>query len=230
MIPEDEDRTLLAGEYVLGVLSAEERAHLEQAARNDPELARAIHDWEERLSPLTRLVAPVPPPAGLWGRIERALPAPLHEAVTPWQRRLRRWQAAAGAGFALAAAFLLWAVLGPAERRLPSPPLAFATLTPNQGQGPALAALLQPDGVLVVASPTPLSPPPGHSYELWILPEGADKPRSLGVMPPSGRYLAKVGTAIREAAVMVSLEPEGGSPSGLPTGPVVYTGKIVVPD
>jgi anti-sigma-K factor RskA len=25
----------------------------------------------------------------------------------------------------------------------------------------------------------------------------------------------------------VSLEPEGGSPTGLPTGPVLFTGKLV---
>lgn len=227
----DDDRTLLAGEYVLGVLSGEERARLERAARNDPELARAIHAWEERLTPLTRLIPPTPPPAAVWQRIEAQLPAPAPAVVLPWRRRLRRWQMAAGAGFAIAAALLVWTVLSPLEHRAPpSQPLALGTLTPSQGQGPTLTAVLEPNGTLMVASPTPMPPPAGHSYELWILPAGAEKPRSLGLMPESGRRLAKIGTPLREAEVMISLEPAGGSPTGLPTGPVIYQGKISMLD
>ncbi len=32
---------------------------------------------------------------------------------------------------------------------------------------------------------------------------------------------------VNKATYAVSLEPEGGSPSGAPTGPVVYTGKLI---
>jgi len=232
MSTEDEDRALRAGEYVLGVLDAAERARLEEAARRDPELARAIHAWEERLTPLTRLVPPSPPPAAVWARIEARLfsAAPAsHETAIPlplW-RRLRRWQAATAAGFAIAAALLAWTVISPLERQAhPPAPIALGTLAPSQGQGPLLAAVLERNGTLLVASPAPMPPPAGRSYELWILPQGARTPRSLGVMPESGRRVAEVGTGVREAQVMISLEPRGGSPSGLPTGPVVYAGQI----
>jgi len=32
---------------------------------------------------------------------------------------------------------------------------------------------------------------------------------------------------VRNATYAVSLEPAGGSPTGLPTGPVVYAGKLI---
>lgn len=223
-----DERTIQAGEYVLGLLEGEERARFEAMARRDPEIAREIHAWEERLTPLTRAVTPVAPPATLWARIEAQLDAAgPPRAPLPWRRRLRLWQSATAAGFALAAALLAWTVLGPVERHATPPvPLAMGTLTPSQGEGPRLAAVLGKDGQLMVASPAPMPPPPGHSYELWILPKGANAPRSLGVMPESGQKAAEVGGNVREAEVMISLEPRGGSPTGLPTGPVVYAGKI----
>src|SRR5579875_1939885 len=91
MSTEDEDRALRAGEYVLGVLDAAERARLEEAARRDPELARAIHAWEERLTPLTRLVPPSPPPPRVWRRSEpRPPPPPLLVPPPPPRPRFGR--------------------------------------------------------------------------------------------------------------------------------------------
>jgi len=45
---------------------------------------------------------------------------------------------------------------------------------------------------------------------------------------PSGRSPAiSTSRTLRTASYAVSLEPSGGSPSGVPTGPVLFTGKIV---
>ena len=56
------------------------------------------------------------------------------------------------------------------------------------------------------------------------------KPRSMGVMPAGPMHL-EVARATAEmlaegATFAVSLEPAGGSPSGLPTGPVIASGKL----
>jgi anti-sigma-K factor RskA len=72
---------------------------------------------------------------------------------------------------------------------------------------------------------------PGKSYELWMLPEGGD-PVSLGVLPQQGeRSLAlsdaQVAALARSSALAVSLEPEGGSTTGLPTEPVLYTAPLL---
>jgi anti-sigma-K factor RskA len=72
----------------------------------------------------------------------------------------------------------------------------------------------------------------GRSYELWLIPNDDPKPRSLGLvgadefttrpLPPDFDV-----AAVRAASYAVSLEPAGGSPSGAPTGPVLFTGKMV---
>ena len=72
--------------------------------------------------------------------------------------------------------------------------------------------------------------PPDKSLELWMLPTGA-APKSLGVIPGSGvgRIALPAGPDVAFAnvpALAVSLEPAGGSLTGAPTGPVLYSGKI----
>ena len=73
--------------------------------------------------------------------------------------------------------------------------------------------------------------PPGKSHELWALPEGGGAPVSLGLMPHTGDH-HRVLTASQRAAlagskqIAVSLEPEGGSPTGAPTGPVLLVAPL----
>ena len=69
-----------------------------------------------------------------------------------------------------------------------------------------------------------------RALELWALPPGGN-PRSLGLIEPSGvvqiALSAPAETALAQIpALAVSLEPKGGSPTGLPTGPVLYSGPI----
>ena len=73
--------------------------------------------------------------------------------------------------------------------------------------------------------------PAGQSYELWILPPGDGHPVSLGLLPRSGvlgRSLTPTQRSLLLAAnkVAVSIEPAEGSPTGLPTGPVVIVAVI----
>jgi anti-sigma-K factor RskA len=72
---------------------------------------------------------------------------------------------------------------------------------------------------------------PGRSYELWMLPEGG-VPVSLGVLPERGEQavaLADAALAVLAgaSALAVSLEPAGGSPTGQPTGPVLYSAPLL---
>ena len=63
-----------------------------------------------------------------------------------------------------------------------------------------------------------------RDLQLWSLPEGATRPASLGVLPAGGKQLppgVQPGTKL-----LVSLEPKGGSPTGQPTGPVLYGGEL----
>jgi anti-sigma factor ChrR (cupin superfamily) len=59
-----------AADYVMGTLSAEERAEVERAAARDPALAREIDTLSAQLSPLLLDAPEVEPPAGLFDRIK----------------------------------------------------------------------------------------------------------------------------------------------------------------
>ena len=227
---EDPDRDLLAGEYVLGALEGEARPAAERRIEQDPDFARAVADWQARLLPLAAMAAPVAPPAELWDRIAATTgPAapertPATRATSPARRQplarrgLRFWQASTAGALALAAALAGIMVL-----RQPGP-AGLAVLQPKAG-GPALLAIVSRRGEFVVRPTGTLAAvPPGREMELWALPAGAHAPRALGALPVTGQRMSvslSPGTEI-----MVSLEPAGGSPTGGPTGPVLYAGRL----
>ena len=76
------------------------------------------------------------------------------------------------------------------------------------------------------------TPEPGKSYELWIVSDKLQRPRSLGVIggndftvrPALASYDADT---VNKATYAVTVEPEGGSPTGAATGPIVFTGKLI---
>ena len=213
-----------AAEYVLGTLSDEERRNIAARAETDPALRAAIAWWEERLAPLAN-VPPVAPPPALWRRISVSAGLPAGAPDPAWRRTWRNvtlWRATTAVGFALAAAFAAIAWLHTA----PQHPVA--ALVPYGSQAAAYIAQLQPDGSLRLTALRPVSVASGKDLELWALPPGATRPVALGVLPASVRVPATIpgdGTQL-----MISLEPAGGSPTGLPTGPVLYAGTLKVAD
>jgi anti-sigma-K factor RskA len=76
------------------------------------------------------------------------------------------------------------------------------------------------------------TPEPGKSYELWLVSDKLPGARSLGVIggndfttrPALASYDADT---VNKATYAVTLEPEGGSPTGVATGPIVFTGKLI---
>lgn len=66
-----------------------------------------------------------------------------------------------------------------------------------------------------------------QSLQLWLIPANG-KPRSLGLMHT--RELNRVDIRRQPLAgnltLAISLEPHGGSPTGLPTGPVLFNGPL----
>ena len=73
---------------------------------------------------------------------------------------------------------------------------------------------------------------PGKSYELWIVSDKLQRPRSLGVIGGNEFTARPVLSAydpdiVNKATYAVTVEPEGGSPSGVATGPIVFTGKLI---
>jgi anti-sigma-K factor RskA len=227
---EPRDLDILAGEYVLGVLDADEMAAVLALARSDPALGAALSRWEARLAPLAASIRPTVPPPALWQRIEaRIAPLPDEPAndalPTPSLRRTsaRGWQAATVVALALAAGFAVVAFLP----RPVQPPALMASIVPKGAPAPAFVAQVQRDGSVVLAAVTPETVPAGRDLELWVLPPGAQNVASLGVLPAAGRTLRLPSLPPAGTQLLVSLEPRGGSPTGQPTGPVLYSGTLV---
>jgi anti-sigma-K factor RskA len=97
---------------------------------------------------------------------------------------------------------------------------------------PAFLLTVDPQSRTLVVRRVSATPEAGRSYELWLISSQFPTPKSLGVVgndeftqrPIPGNF--DVAT-LRAASYAVSLEPSGGSQSGVPTGPVLFTGKIV---
>ncbi|MGJ4973045.1 MULTISPECIES: anti-sigma factor domain-containing protein [unclassified Bradyrhizobium] len=76
------------------------------------------------------------------------------------------------------------------------------------------------------------APEPGKSFELWLVSDKLQKPRSLGVIGGSDFTSRPVlssydADTVNRATYAVTVEPEGGSPTGQATGPIVFTGKLI---
>jgi len=209
------DRDLLAAEYVLGSLEGEERSEAERLLASDADFARSVAAWQRRLTPLAEYVAPVPPPAELWRRVQRSI-APVGNVVA-FRRRVRFWQASTCVALAIAASLAAFMVLRQPE------PARVAVLSPMGGGAPVMLATLERDA-LVVRPTGVVSVPSDKDLELWSLPQGETRPKSLGVLPAAGRTLA--ASLAANTQLLVSLEPKGGSPTGQPTGPVLYGGYL----
>jgi anti-sigma-K factor RskA len=224
------DRDLLAASYALGVLDrAEAEAVVAEAAR-DPALRAAIDAWDARLAPLAAIVPPAAPPPELWSRIAASAGlGAMGPAGVSRPGAFRRawhsapfWRATTAAALAIAAAFAGVAWLRPA----PSPETLAAALAPPGVPSAVFLAEVQPDGQVRIRALSPVSVQSGKSLELWALPAGATQPVSLGVLPPIGRNLPARALLAAQTQLMISLEPEGGSTTGAPTGPVLWGGRL----
>lgn len=237
----------LAAQYVAGTLRSAARRRFEALLPGHPALRSAVAGWQARLMPLTAVLADEAPPARTWARIEQRLwPVALAAGVAAgptsglqrWWHDLGLWRFASG----LATAAALGLALLVANPDPQAPPVVIV-LQATEAGGPVgvglattLVASVSGDGRSLVARPLqPVALATGRVLELWAVPpEGS--PRSLGLISAAGatvlrrEQLQKLPKALLDAhntaALAVSVEPPGGSPTGTPTGPVVFAGKL----
>lgn len=222
-----EDPGVVAGEYVLGLLSPLDMRRVEADAAADPVLAAEIVFWEDHLEPLSALVPPITPPLALWSRLALATGVGGAMDTTSVRRTngSRAWQGATAAALAIAACFAYLAFLPhPPTPDALSPQFA-AALAPVGGTAPFLA-LARADGSLSIVPLATARAAAGRDYQLWALPAGATRPVSLGVLAPGTAVVRPAERPSTDEQLLVSDEPAGGSPSGQPTGAVLFGGKL----
>jgi anti-sigma-K factor RskA len=227
-IIQEEGDKLVAAEYVLGVLGPAERRQAQQRLAHDQVFAGEVAFWEERLGTFADAVAPIAPPDRAWSRIARAIrmPDPATARDSLWQS-LIFWRSFAIGSAALAVASigaLTYIEISPAPRA----PL-LATLGASTGQ-PTFVAAVNAGGTNLLVVPAALLTSDPRAMELWLIPAG-DKPHSLGLITPGQPVRLEVPRDLvtrinADAALAVSMEPQGGSPTGAPTGPVIASGKL----
>jgi len=237
--PELADR--LAAEYVAGLLRGPARRRFEALLPAHPTLRGAARAWQDRLMPLTDVVEPQSPSPEVWKRIEArihggaAAPAASSNAPAPagWWRQLSFWRGfSAVAGVAALTLAVMLANPGPT-----SPPIVvvLSSTTPAPGAAgggvvPAsFVASISGDGRAVVTKPlVNVNLESGRVLELWAA-AGSGAPRSLGLISANGASVVGKTTLPKGTDhLAVSLEPPGGSPTGAPTGPVLYVGKLAL--
>jgi len=168
--------------------------------------------------------------------------------------QVRRWRSIAASTMAIAAALIAIIGLGAYRPDLlpdairPTPRTQVVEAKPPPVAAPSSSqyvAVLQKDAgspafILTVDGATKnftvrrvgAQPEAGKSYELWIVSDKLQRPRSLGVIGGNDFTARPVLSAyepelVNQATYAVTVEPEGGSPTGVPTGPIVFTGKLI---
>jgi anti-sigma-K factor RskA len=219
MTIDSDDLNDLAGEYVLGTLAGAERVAFEGRLGREPALMRAVAQWASHLQPLADAVTPTIPPPELWQRIQR-------EGGIPTRPKLRApiWIAAVAAAV-IAVVFLFPDLIFRPEVN------AIAQLAPQGGE-PAFVVSVLDDQKKLLVKAAKVDVLPGKSYELWAVPPSG-APVSLGVVEATGETKRDVAENLRPlllagATLAVSLEPEGGSPTGAPTQ-VMFAGALAPP-
>jgi anti-sigma-K factor RskA len=225
-----EDRIVLAGEYVLGVLDAGLMAQVEDDLRTDRELREAVAEWRQRFGELDELAPSIAPQPELWTRIERAIDqpvaAPARRSATLW-RSLAFWR---GSALAAAAACMVLAIGLVLQMQRPQP--VVVAILEAQDSTPGVIVEAYADGSIRLVPLTDIPVPAGRSLQVWTLWDRAVGPVPLGVMDRARQAVFTVGGQPRpqpQQLYEISLEPAAGSPTGKPTGPILYKGFASAP-
>lgn len=213
-------RRALAADYAVGLMPARARRRFEALLRDDARLREEVARWQESLICLTDPLPELPVPDRVWqGILARIEPQVLHvPEKRPFWRRMRLTAVAASLVIALGVGLLY----------RHDPVIASATLLSGV-QEPALRIKAHGD-YLQVEPLTLAAVEAQRSLELWAI--GTDgKPVSLGLVPEGGQGRMALDTAQQQllsgsVVLAISLEPRGGSPTGQPSGPVLYQGPL----
>lgn len=220
------DPDVAAAELALGLLEGEDRAIALRRMLADPAFGRDVERWRVHFGALFAGVASVAPAPELGERVIARLDGPAPARAGYW----KPFALAAS----LAAAGLFGLLMVRPDPALP-PPVSIASPAPMVAafmvdgiEAPIVATYDAAIGRLSMPGPMPV--PAGKSAQLWAI-VGSEAPQPMGLFHEAGN---RVEADARSASPMapgtkfaISFEPEGGSPTGLPTGPVVASATLI---
>jgi anti-sigma-K factor RskA len=232
MMPTDpSERSALAAEYVIGSLPADERAAFEHALAREFALQKEVYYWQDKLLPMTRMLTPVEPSPQVWPHVEHSIERASRNAGAaqkqPWWQGLTFWRYGAVAA-SLIAVVLALKLLAPATT--PGPARYVAVLQSPEKKDAGWIVEASVGGKLRLTPLATTTVAPQKVLQFWTKAQSASGPTSLGLVPPD--RITEIDTARlpaleREQLFELTLEPEGGSTTGRPTGPILYVGRTV---
>jgi anti-sigma-K factor RskA len=250
MMSVDKDFTAMVGawEHKLGVLN-----QMVGSVEPRPEVWDKIRTATGLAEPQAPLVLPDAPqrPVAPEGSEPAAVVDPSN--VIRLSTEARRWRNIATFTTAIAAALVAMIAVGVyqpdllPERIRPKPRTQVVEVKAPSAPAPSAqyVAVLQKEGgspafILTVDAATKnfwvrrvgVSAEPGKSFELWLISDKLQRPRSLGVIG-NGDFTARPvlesydTDTINTATYAVTIEQAGGSPDGKPTSAPVFIGKLI---
>jgi RNA polymerase sigma factor (sigma-70 family) len=231
------DNQLAAAEFVVGLLSRRERAAAERRIGKNRAFARDVEAWRARLADFDRSAVPAPPDPGLWLGIEQSLDAPAATPTLPRRRLSERLRAAwhdikvwrLAAVTAAATALILVAIVtialnvALANRR----PVLIAVLINDSGGEAGAVINAFANGRAELIPLRNIEVPPGRALQIWTLWDRAVGARPVGLIGEARATkldLDALPAALPDQLFEITLEPATGSPTGRPTGPVLFKG------
>jgi anti-sigma-K factor RskA len=237
-----DDHNDLAADYVMGLLDPAEESRAEQLMTTDVSFARAVSAWRERLADFDASAEPVAPGPALWERIAEstsptAAPAIVADGRAKLWDNIRFWRAAAISG-ALAASLLMaiaiggwatsWRLRSDLAELAQRKPVYVAVLVNDTTREAGALVNAFADGRVELVPLRAIDVPPGRALQVWTLWDRAVGPKSIGLTGQSRAMqldLKSLPATVRDQLFEITLEPEGGSPTGRPTGPILFKGN-----
>lgn len=219
-----DDIEMLAAEYALGTLDADERSEVAARRQREADLDAAITAWETRLSPLLERAGDAAPRAGLLAEIQKEIAA--REAsgggsVVELRRQVTRWKTIASGAMAMAACLFGLVIYTGALQ--PPQEQQFVAVFQDGDAPPRFIMSVNLKTRELTVRPVAAELPAGKTYQLWIVSDKlAPGPHSLGLLDKPGNPTRKklrqfTPELLQNATFGISVEPEGGSPTGKPS-------------
>ena len=228
-IDRDDERTL-AAQYVLGLLDDGARADAERRIATEPAFAREVEGWRMRFAEFDDTTEARPAGDALWRKIETGLAARAGTQVAQPSLWSRLWDSLAvlraTAAGAMLTALVLAVGLGFAIRAARQQPVMVAVLVDGDRAGAVVHAFA--DGRVVLLPLTNINVPAGRALEVWTLPSRERGPVSVGLMHQARTLqlqLKDLPMPGPNQLFEITLEPATGSPTGRPTGPILFKGN-----
>ena len=237
----DRSLDLLIDEVALGLADAADVARLNQLAASDPAIAARLEQTRLRLIALDDTADPMPLPADFWSRIEARLDAEDAAASPPTapqpsnvvdlatiRATATRWRLTALAG--IAATLALAVMLAFVALSRPEPAV-IAVLLNDAGEAIALVEGLA-DNTTRITLLERQSVATDQVMQVWTKPTEDGPPVSLGLLESGTSSTLSIDglpTPRPQQLYEITFEPAGGSPTQLPTGPILGKGLAKEP-